>query len=160
MELNFEIGFQLCTYCSLVVGEGKMNSIGFFKKKRKKIKKREMMGYHIEIVTMRSATCMNIVIFFVKSCKTQLSFLRCFHVMWGFCTVWKLREFTLTHFWQKFRKSNGLITYNKVKSWFDEIFYWWENFSFFHTHSAAAWKNISSNWLFSSNFFGKNVIFT
>ena len=25
-------------------------------------------------------------------------------------TVWKLRKFTLTHFWQKFRESNGFNT--------------------------------------------------
>ena len=25
------------------------------------------------------------------------------------CTLWKLREFSLTHFWQKFRESNGFI---------------------------------------------------
>ena len=37
-------------------------------------------------------------------------------------TVWKLREFSLTHFWQKFRESNGFT--NKLpKSWFDEIFF-------------------------------------
>ena len=35
----------------------------------------------------------------------------------------KLREFSLTHFWQKFRESNGFAKYCKLlKSWFDEIF--------------------------------------
>ena len=36
---------------------------------------------------------------------------------WWLGTVWKLREFSLTHFWQKFRESNGVV----LKSWFDEI---------------------------------------
>ena len=31
-------------------------------------------------------------------------------------TVWKLREFSLTHFWRKFRESNGFINYYKLKS--------------------------------------------
>ena len=26
------------------------------------------------------------------------------------CTVWKLRKFSLTYFWQKFRESNGFST--------------------------------------------------
>ena len=29
-------------------------------------------------------------------------------------TVWKLRNFTFTHFWQKFRESNVFITQRKV----------------------------------------------
>ena len=40
-------------------------------------------------------------------------------------TVWKLQKSTLTHFWQKFRESNGLtkeIT-KYVHSSFDEIFF-------------------------------------
>ena len=36
------------------------------------------------------------------------------------CTLWKLRKFTLTHFWQKFRESN-VFTYELVsRNIFDE----------------------------------------
>ena len=36
-------------------------------------------------------------------------------------TVWKLHEFSLTHFWQKFRESNGFTIHSKklLNSWFD-----------------------------------------
>ena len=67
---------------------------------------------------------------------------------------WKLREFSLTHFWQKFRKSNGLITYNKVKSWFDEIFYWWERISCFST----LWISNHTFFFFCKNFVKVNVL--
>ena len=53
---------------------------------------------------------------------------RCFHEIssfphWEFL-VWKLREFSLAHFWQKIRESNGFTKCKLLKSWFDEIFLW------------------------------------
>ena len=38
--------------------------------------------------------------------------------------MWKLREFSHLHFWQKFRESNGFANLKQLqllKSWFDEI---------------------------------------
>ena len=34
-----------------------------------------------------------------------------------FSTVWKLRKFSLTHFWQKFRESNGFIRVGNGSVW-------------------------------------------
>ena len=49
-------------------------------------------------------------------------------------TVWKLRKFTLTHFWQTFHEFNVFLK----KSWFDEKNSVRENFAFFH---SALWAH-------------------
>ena len=43
-----------------------------------------------------------------------------------YLTVWKLREFSLTHFWQKFRENNVFTNEVNTNSWFDEICFQWE----------------------------------
>ena len=50
-------------------------------------------------------------------------------------TLWKLRKFTITHFWQKFRESN---VFTKEPIWRKKVR---ENFAVFHTHSDVLWKN-------------------
>ena len=50
--------------------------------------------------------------------------------------VWKLRKFTLTHFWQKNFVKVMVLLKKVLNSWFDEIFLVRVNFSFFHTIST------------------------
>ena len=61
---------------------------------------------------------------------------RNFHTVYYLFTVWKLRKFTLTHFWQKFRETN-VFTIEITKELFSrEKNSLRENFAFFHT---VAW---------------------
>ena len=48
-------------------------------------------------------------------------------------TVWKLRKFTFTLFWQKFRENTFYYVEMLLKCWFHEFFLVRMNFSFFHT---------------------------
>ena len=51
-------------------------------------------------------------------------------------TLWKLRKFTITHFWQKFRESN---VFTKEPIWRKKVR---ENFAVFHTHSVVEKREI------------------
>ena len=46
-------------------------------------------------------------------------------------TVWKLREFSLTHFWQKFRESNVFTKHSVEKSSKTRSLVFTENYNFF-----------------------------
>ena len=50
-----------------------------------------------------------------------------------FCTVWKLREFSLTLFWRKFREINGFTKQVTKELISRNILLVRENFSFYHT---------------------------
>ena len=66
-----------------------------------------------------------------------------FTEIWFECTLLKLRKFTLTHFWQKSRESNGLLK-KLLNSWFDEIFHfsilWNENHNFIISLVKISWN--------------------
>ena len=73
-------------------------------------------------------------------------------------TVWKLRKFSLTYFWQKFRQSNGFTKEITKELIWRNISLARENFSFFHT--VKQWKStikrdyiqkFPSNQLFRTN---------
>ena len=48
------------------------------------------------------------------------------------CTVWKLQKFSLTHFWQKFRESNGFTKWITKELIWRNIFLVRVNFEFFY----------------------------
>ena len=53
--------------------------------------------------------------------------------LWTFQTTgWKLRKFSLTFFDKKFVKTTVLLK-KLLKNWFHEIFFQWENLSFFQS---------------------------
>ena len=60
--------------------------------------------------------------------------------------MWKLQQFSLMHFWQKFREING---------WFHEIFLWWER----NYGSLLPWffAKIPSNQRFTKELYFKLV---
>ena len=66
--------------------------------------------------------------FHVKSIKYLVNF-----IIASNSTMWKLRKFTLTHFWQIFREMNAFTKEKLLKSWFDEIFFGESKFWIYHT---------------------------
>ena len=69
------------------------------------------------------------------------------------CAVWKLRKFTLTHFWQNFRESNGFTNEITKKLIWQIIFSVRVNFSFFHTATCDAWISWINFDLFAFSFY-------
>ena len=81
-----------------------------------------------------------------------------FHILWSAATVWKSLQFSLTHFWQKFRESKAFTKeINKELIW-RNIFLVRLNFSSFHTVCCTQ-RGKTGNFLSLKIFFIKSTLY-